>query len=185
MSQTTTTTTYPAGTYKIDPSHTSVSFTVRHMMVSKVRGHFDVTDGTIRIADDPAQSSVQVTLDAGSLDTRDPKRDGHVKSADLLDVEQYQTIEFRSTGVRQDGRGWRVDGELTVHGVSRPVVLELEPAGTATDPWGGLRAGFDARTEISRADFGLSWNQALEAGGVLVGDAVKVEIAVEAVQQAD
>lgn len=175
---------YPAGTYDIDPAHTTVGFTVRHMMIAKVRGHFSVTSGAVRIDDDPTKSSVTVTIDAGSLDTRDPNRDGHVKSPDFLDVEKFPTIEYASTSVRQDGSGWKVDGTLTVHGVSKPVTLDLEPTGTGKDPWGGTRGGFEASTEISRADFGLEWNQALETGGVLIGDKVKVEIEVEAVQQA-
>ncbi|HWG72601.1 MAG TPA: YceI family protein [Acidimicrobiales bacterium] len=184
MSQTTTANTvHPSGTWEIDAAHTTVGFTVRHMMLAKVRGHFAVTSGTIHIEDDPLQSSVTVTIDAASLDTRDPNRDTHVKSPDFLDVEKHPTIEFASTSVRQTGDGWEVDGNLTVHGVTRPVTLELEHTGIAKDPWGNTRTGFEATTEISRSDFGLEWNQALETGGVVVGDKVKVEIQVEAVAQ--
>ena len=184
MSQTTTANSvHPAGTWELDAAHTTVGFTVRHMMLAKVRGHFAVTRGTIRIEADPLQSSVTVTIDAGSLDTRDANRDAHVKSADFLDVEKYPTIEFASTSVRQTDDGWEVDGDLTVHGVTRPVTLDLEHTGIAKDPYGNTRTGFEATTEISRSDFGLEWNQALETGGVVVGDKVKIEIQVEAVAQ--
>ena len=174
---------HPAGTFEIDPAHTSVSFTVRHMMLAKVRGHFNVISGTIRVEDDPTKSWVKVVIDATSLDTRDPNRDAHVKSPDFLDVEKYPTIEYTSTAVRQEGDGWKVDGDLTVHGVTKPVTLDLEPTGLSKDPWGNSRTGFEATTELSRADFGLQWNQALETGGVVIGDKVKVEIDVEAVLQ--
>jgi polyisoprenoid-binding protein YceI len=176
---------HPAGTFVIDAAHTTVGFTVRHMMLAKVRGHFEVTSGIIKVEEDPTQSSVTVTIDAASLDTREPNRDAHVKSADFLDVEKYPTIEFASTSVRQEGNGWKVDGNLTVHGVTKPVTLDLEPTGLAKDPWGNTRTGFEATTEISRSDFGLEWNQALETGGVVVSDKVKVELEVEAVAQED
>jgi polyisoprenoid-binding protein YceI len=136
------------------------------------------------VADDPAASSVEVTIDAASIDTGDATRDGHLRSADFLDVEGHPSLTFTSTGVRAAGSGrWAVDGDLTVRGVTRTVVLDVELEGVAADPWGGERAVFSASTEIDREDFGLVWNQALEGGGVLVGRKVKIEIEAEAVRQ--
>lgn len=175
-------TTVPAsGTYSIDPTHSSATFQVRHLGLSKVRGGFESFSGTVEIADDPAKSSVEVSLDAASFTTGNEDRDGHVKSADFLDVEQYPTLTYRSTGVRQDGDHWKVDGELTVRDVSRPVTLDVEFEGAGEDPWGNGRIAFAASTEIDRDEFGITWNQALETGGVLVGKTVKITIDVQAV----
>jgi polyisoprenoid-binding protein YceI len=170
-----------AGTWEIDGSHSSASFSVKHLMVSKVRGRFGTLSGTIHVADDATASSVEVTIDAASIDTNDDKRDEHLRSADFLDVEGFPTLTFRSTGVRHvKGSRWEVDGELTIRGVTRPVTLDLELAGVEQDPWGGRRVGFEATTEINREDWGLSWNAALESGGVVVGKKVRIDLDVEA-----
>jgi polyisoprenoid-binding protein YceI len=183
MSTATTDLGLATGTWTIDPSHSDVSFTVRHLMVSKVRGHFSTFDGTITIADDPLASSVVATIDANSVDTRDAGRDTHLRSADFLDVEQYPTLEFRSTGVRPNGGDYVVEGDLTLHGVTRPVQLALELNGVGDDPWGGRRAGFSAATEINRRDFGIEITLPLDGGGVVVGDKVKIALEVEAILQ--
>ncbi len=172
-----------AGRYEIDPAHSSVSFQVRHLGLSKVRGGFERFTGTVEIADEVTDSSVEVSLEAASFNTGAEDRDTHVKSADFLDVDQYSTLAFRSTGVRPDGDDWKVDGELTIKGVSRPVTLDVEFEGAGDDPWGNGRIAFSAATEINRDDWGISWNQALETGGVLVGKTVKIAIDVQAVAQ--
>lgn len=177
-------TTVPAaGTYEIDPSHSSVTFQVRHLGLSKVRGGFESFSGRIVIDDDPTRSSVEVQLDADSFTTSNADRDGHVKSADFLDVEQYPTLTFRSTDVRKVGDDWKLDGELTVKDVSRPVSLDVEFEGAGEDPWGNGRIAFAANGELNREDWGINWNQALETGGVLVGKTVKIAIDVQAVAQ--
>jgi polyisoprenoid-binding protein YceI len=174
-----------AGTYAIDPSHTHVGFSVRHLMVSKVKGSFSGVSGTINIADDPLQSSVEVSVDMASIDTRDEQRDAHLRSPDFFDVENFPTMTYASTAVRADGGNrWLVDGELTIHGVTRSVPLEVTFEGAGADPWGGVRAGFSARAEIDREDFGLTWNQVLETGGIAVGKTVTIDLEVEAVLQA-
>jgi polyisoprenoid-binding protein YceI len=172
------------GTYEIDASHTNVGFVARHLMVSKTRGSFPSVSGTITIGHDPADSSVEVTIDAAGVDTGDEKRDGHLRSADFFDVENYPTISYRSTAVTADAAGhFDVDGELTVRGVTRPVQLRVTFEGAVTDPWGGVRSGFAARAEVDREDFGLTWNQVLEGGGVLVGKKIVIEIEAEGVLQ--
>jgi len=184
LTRTTDGTTLPAaGTYQLDPSHTSVGFTVRHLGLSKVRGGFELRSGTVVIADDPAQSTVEAVIDAASFNTGAADRDAHVKGADFLDVETHPDLTFRSTGVRRDGDGWKVDGELTVRDVTRPVTLDVEFEGAGQDPWGNGRIGFTATTEIDREAFGITWNQALETGGVLVGKQVKITIDAQAVAQ--
>lgn len=184
LTRTAADTTVPvAGTYELDPSHSSADFTVRHLGLSKVRGGFAIQQGTVVIADDPLQSHVEVTLDATSFGTGAADRDAHVKSADFLDVEQFPVLTFRSTSVRPTGDGWAVDGELTIRDVTRPVTLDVEFEGANTDPWGNGRIAFAATTEFDREDFGITWNQALETGGVLVGKTVKVAIDVQAVAQ--
>jgi len=184
MTRTAADTTVPvAGTYELDPSHSSADFQVRHLGLSKVRGGFAITSGTVEIAEDPTQSRVEAVLDAASFSTGAADRDAHVKSGDFLDVEQYPTVTFRSTGVRQDGDAWKVDGELTIRDVTRPVTLDVEFEGANKDPWGNSRIAFSASTEIDREDFGITWNQALETGGVLVGKQVKVTIDAQAVAQ--
>jgi polyisoprenoid-binding protein YceI len=173
-----------AGTYSLDASHSHVGFSVRHVMVSKTKGRFGDVAGTVVIADDPLESSVEVTIQAASIDTRDEKRDEHLRSGDFLDVEQFPTLVYRSRSVAPAGKGrWTVQGDLTVRGVTQPVPLEVTFEGGARDPWGGERIGFTASTELDREAFGLTWNQALETGGVLVGKTVKIDIEAEAVRQ--
>jgi polyisoprenoid-binding protein YceI len=173
-----------AGTYALDASHSQVGFAVRHMMVAKTRGRFSDFAGTIEIGENPLESSVNVTIQAGSIDTRDEQRDGHLRSGDFFDVEAHPTITYQSRSVRQVGKGqYIVEGDLTVKGVTQPVPLQLTFEGGGADPWGNLRIGFSALAELDREAFGLSWNQALETGGVLVGKKVTIEIEAEAVKQ--
>jgi polyisoprenoid-binding protein YceI len=173
---------YVAGTWNIDPTHSDVSFTVRHMMVSKVRGHFEQFSGQIVTAADPLKSTVVAVIDATSFDTSNVDRDNHIRSADFLEVDKYPTLEFRSTGLRARGASeYVLDGELTVHGVTRPVSFELELNGFTKDPYGGYRAGFSAATSISRSDFGVSINLPMEGGGVVVSDKVQITLELEAV----
>jgi polyisoprenoid-binding protein YceI len=174
----------PPGSWRIDTSHSEVSFIARHMMISKVRGRFRDFSGTIYIGEDPEASWVQVTINAASIDTGDPDRDRHLRSPDFLDVERYPEITFRSSSVRAAGdEKWEVAGDLTVRDVTKPVTLSVEYCGIANDPWGNLRAGFLATTEINREDFEVSWNQTLRSGGFLVGKGVKIELDVEAVHE--
>jgi polyisoprenoid-binding protein YceI len=174
-----------AGTFAIDASHSSVEFVARHLMVAKTRGRFGAFEGTVVIADRPEDSSVEVTIDAASIDTRDDTRDAHLRASDFFDVERFPQVTFRSTGVRHAGGDrWTVDGELPIKGVTNPVALDLVVEGVVDDPWGNQRAIFSARTEVDREAWGLTWNQALEGGGVLVGKKVRIEIEAEAVRQA-
>lgn len=187
MTQTTTTalpTGLTAGTWSIDASHSEAAFTVRHAGIAKVRGTVAITEGAITVAEDLTVSSVTATLDPATIDTRDANRDGHLKSADFFEVDTYPTWTFTSTGVRAAGDGYVVTGDLTIHGVTKSVELATEFNGTATDPFGNARAGFSATTEISRKEFGLTWNAALETGGVLVSDTVKIALEISAIRQA-
>jgi polyisoprenoid-binding protein YceI len=178
--------TVPAvGHWTVDEHHSTVEFVARHLMVTKVRGRFADYDATIDIAEQPADSRVDVTIRAASITTGDEGRDGHLVSADFLDVEQHPTLTFHSTGVRPSGASnWRVDGDLTIHGVTRPTVLDVEFGGVASDPWGNTKAFFSASTEIDREDFGLTWNQPLAGGGVLVGKKVRIELEIQAAPSA-
>jgi polyisoprenoid-binding protein YceI len=174
-------------TYKIDPAHSSAHFTIRHMMITNVRGSFSGIQGTVVIdPDDSGNSSVDVVIDTTTLNTNDADRDGHVKSADFLDVEKYPTITFKSAKVEVTGEGEaKVTGALTIHGASKQVVLDVEgPTAEAKDPWGNFRIGASAKTKIKRSDFGLTWSAALETGGVLLGDDLKLEIDVSLIKQA-
>ena len=171
-----------AGTYDIDASHSVVEFVVRHLGLAKVRGRFNEFSGSILVAEDITDSRVDVTIKADTIDTRDAGRDEHLRSGDFLNVEKFDTVEFHSTAVRRKGDSWEVDGDLTVAGETRPVTLDVEFEGSATDPWGGARIGFSATTKVNREDFGLTWNQALETGGWLVGKEVKIELGVEGVK---
>jgi polyisoprenoid-binding protein YceI len=174
----------PPGRWAIDPAHSDIQFVVRHLMIAKVRGRFREFSGTIFVGEAPEDSFAEATIDVASIDTRDPARDDHLRSPEFLDVERYPTIRFRSTEVRPgEGDHWRVAGDLTVRDVTNSVTVDVEFGGTALDPWGNQRAGFIGSTEIDRDDFGVSWNQALEAGGYLVGKTVRVEIEVEAVRE--
>ncbi len=174
-----------AGTWVLDPTHTNVEFEAKHLMVAKVKGRFAEFEGALRIGEDPTHSSVQVTIKAASIDTRTEQRDDHLRSADFLEVDKFPEITFASTGVEHDdGDDWKIHGDLTIHGVTRPVTLKTEYNGQTADPWGGERAFYSAETKIDREDWGLTWNQALEAGGWLVGKELKLRIEVEAVLQA-
>lgn len=168
--------------YVIDTAHSSVEFAIKHMVFSTAKGRFNQFSGTINLDEgDLANSSVNVTIDAASIDTRDEGRNGHLKSADFFDVETYPTITFVSTGVKVRGDSeFDVTGDLTIHGVTQSVVLKAEKTGEGVNPWGMKVAGFAATTKINRKDFGLNWNAALEAGGVLVADEVKISIEIEA-----
>lgn len=175
----------PAGRYTIDPLHSQVAFSARHMMIARVRGHFKVFGGEIDIAEVPEQSSVAVEIDAASIDTRDPQRDAHLRSRDFLDVERFPKITFESTGVRRAAAPteWTVLGNLVIRNVTQPLNLSTEFSGAVSDPYGNLRAAFSARGEIDREEFGITWNQPLEAGGFVVGKTVHVELDVEAIRQ--
>jgi polyisoprenoid-binding protein YceI len=172
---------YLAGTWDIDTSHSDVSFTVRHMMVSKVRGAFRVFSGEIVTGENLTDSSVTATIDATSIDTNNEQRDGHIRSADFFDVENHPQWTFRSTGVRVDDGDLALDGELTIKGVTRPVTLALEVNGFGPDAWGGTRAGFSASTTIDRNDFGVDIKMPLDGGGVVVGDKVQINLEIEGV----
>jgi polyisoprenoid-binding protein YceI len=173
-----------AGTYVLDKGHTTVEFVGRHLMITKVRGRFTDFDGKVVIGETPEQSSVEVTIDAASVNSGDDRRDGHLRSPDFLDVENYPTITFRSTSVDVGRNGdAKVHGDLTVKDVTRPVTLDVEFDGAAPDPWGGHRLGFTASTEIDREDWGLTWNVAMETGGVLVGKRIRLEFNVQAVKE--
>jgi polyisoprenoid-binding protein YceI len=171
-------------TYAFDPPHTTVSFKVRHMMVTNVKGSFGTVNGAIKL--DPARienSTVEVTIDAASIDTNDEKRDTHLKSPDFLDVAKHPTITFKSTKVTKKGDQWVAAGDLTIRGVTKPVEIPFTLSGPATNPWGQQVIGADGALKINRTDFGASWNKALEAGGVLVDEIVHIEIGVEAIKQ--
>ncbi len=173
------------GTWVFDTAHSSVEFVVRHLMMAKVRGGFNDFSGTIEIGDSPETSSVEVEIKVASIATRDAQRDGHLTSPDFFDAEAYPTMSFRSTAVRDEGGNhYAVDGDLTIKGVSKAVTLDLRYHGTARDPWGNDKAVFSAETEVDREEWGLTWNQALETGGVLVGRSAKIEIEVEALKPA-
>lgn len=171
----------PAGTWRIDPSHSHVGFSVRYLGLSKVRGGFEDFSGAVTVGPEPSDARVEAVIQASSITTGDAGRDAHLRNADFLDVEQYPTIEFHSTAVRPDGDHWTVEGELTLHGVTRPVVLQAEVEGLATDPFGNSRLAFSGHTEIDRGNFGLNWNQALDTGGVLVGKKISIHLEIQTV----
>ncbi len=173
-----------AGTWVLDPAHTSVEFRAKHLMVAKVRGQFAGAQGALVVAEDPAESTAEITIDATTINTGVADRDAHLKSADFLEVDRYPEITFKSTSLEHDGGSdWKLNGELTIHGVTRPVTLETEYNGVTGDPWGGTRAVFSAETKIDREAWGLTWNQALETGGWLVGKEIRITLEVEAVRR--
>jgi polyisoprenoid-binding protein YceI len=172
---------YRTGTWVLDPSHSEVGFSVRHLMVSKVRGRFTRFDASFTTAENPLASSLSASVDLASVETGDPDRDAHLRSPDFLDVEQNPTMAYRSTGIRRDGDAFAVDGELSLHGVTRSVPLRLEVHGFQASPFGDTRAGFTATAEIDRRDFGMGFNAPLEGGGVLVGHTVEITLEVEAI----
>jgi polyisoprenoid-binding protein YceI len=167
------------GVYALDQAHTDVGFAVRHLMVSKVRGRFGDLEGTVEIAEDPTQSTLDVTIHAASVDTRNEQRDAHLRSPDFFDTEQFPVLRYRSTRIEAAGDVWVVDGELTIRDVSRPVQLEVTFEGSALNPWGTPALGFSATASIDREEFDLTWNQSLETGGVLVGKTIAVQIEAE------
>jgi polyisoprenoid-binding protein YceI len=172
--------------WNIDPTHSSVDFAVRHLMIATVRGRFAGVGGYVELDDSRTKlSKVAVNIDVASIDTRQEQRDAHLRSADFFDAEKYPTITFESTGTQGDLQGeFTLQGRLTMHGVTKDVTLEVESNGLVADPWGNQRAGFTAKGKLNRSDFGLSWNQVLEAGGVVVGEEIKISIDLELVRQA-
>ena len=186
MTTTTTTLEQTTGTWAIDPSHTRVGFSAKHAMVATVRGQFTDFTGALTLdGSAPEQSAAEVTISPASISTSSDDRDNHLRSGDFLDVENYPELTFRSTGVRYNGDDdFVMTGDLTIRGTTRPVELKVELEGLASDPFGNERIGFSGETTISRKDFGLTWNVALEAGGVLVSDKVKITLDVSAIKQA-
>jgi len=172
------------GTFVFDPAHTTVGFVARHLMVSKVRGKFSQVSGEITIAENPLQSTVDVRIPAASIETGVADRDNHLRSPDFLDVEKWPTVTFRSTSVLEPkGNEFRLLGDLTIRDVTHPVELDVEFEGHVVSPYGHEVIGFSATTEINREDFGITWNQAIEAGGVVIGPRIKIEIGAEGVRQ--
>jgi len=171
---------YTVGTWKIDQAHSDVSFTVRHLMVSKVRGHFRSFEGTFVTAEDPQNSSVTATIQLDSIDTNQEQRDAHLRSADFLEIEKHPAMTYRSTGVRRDGDEIIVDGDLTIRGITHPVALTVEVNGFGPDPYGGTRTGFSAAGEINRNDYGITANMVLPTGGVMVSEKIQLTIEIEA-----
>jgi polyisoprenoid-binding protein YceI len=172
------------GIWQFDVGHSRVAFEGRHLMVAKVRGVFTEFSGEIRIAENPEESSAELTIMAASLESGFRDRDDHLRSADFLDVAQYPTLAFRSTTLRhRSGTSWEATGDLTIRGVTRPVVLAIDFGGGVTDPWGNEKIGLTATAEIDRTQWGLTWNMALEGGGIVAGKTIKLEVDVEAVRQ--
>jgi polyisoprenoid-binding protein YceI len=170
--------------YNIDTAHSAVQFSVRHMVIAKVRGAFSRFDAKVAFDEEhPERSSVTARIDAASIDTHEPKRDEHLRSADFLDVANHPHLEFRSTRVEKRGERYRVFGELSIRGVTREVELDAEYLGTGKDPWGNERLAFSARTKVNRKDFGLAWNQVLETGGVLVGEDIEINLDIQGVRE--
>jgi polyisoprenoid-binding protein YceI len=170
------------GTWTIDAAHSRVGFVARHLMITKVRGNFGAFEGAITIADNLADSNVSATVQMSSINTGDEGRDGHLKTGDFFDVEQFPTMTFVSKGLSVDGDEGKLSGDLTLHGVTKPVTFDVEFEGVSSDPWGNTKAGFSAVTEINRKDFGVEWNAVLETGGVAVGEKVKIELDIQAVK---
>jgi len=177
---------YVAGTWAIDPVHSEVGFTARHFGVSKVKGRFDKFEGSFVTGEDPLASSVTATIDATSINTNQEQRDAHIRSADFFHVEEHPTLTFTSTGIKQDGGDYLLEGDLTIRGTTRPVALKLEVNGFGPDAYGGTRAGFTATGEINRNDFGVSFNGPIPGvpGGVIVSDKIGITLEIEGVLQA-
>jgi polyisoprenoid-binding protein YceI len=173
-----------AATYKIDPSHSAVSFKVRHLMISTVRGSFDEFSGSFTyIKDNPAPWQVAAEIQTASVNTNDSKRDDHLRTADFFDVEKHPTMTFRSTKVTGQGERFKLHGDLTLLGVTKPVVLDLEITGETVDPWGNHRVGFSATGKLDRKEWGMTWSRALDTGGVMVGDEVGIELEIQGIQE--
>ncbi|WP_345752896.1 YceI family protein [Microbacterium rhizophilus] len=175
---------YRPGTYVIDPAHSEVGFNVRHMMISKVKGTFHVIEGTIVAPENPLEAKVTAKADVASINTKDEGRDQHLRSADFFDAESHPTIEFASTGVREENGEFLVDGDLTIRGITKPVTFTIELGGFGVDPYGNYKAGATGSTTIDREAFGLTWNAALETGGVLVGKDVTITLDLQGALQA-
>jgi polyisoprenoid-binding protein YceI len=170
-------------TWKLDPAHTLVEFSAKHLMITTVKGRITDIEGTIRSDEkSPQNSSVEAVLKAASLDTRTDQRDQHLRSADFLDVEKFPEIKFHSTRIEGGKESFKLTGDLTIRDVTKPITLDVEFEGTTRDPWGGERVGFSAKGKIDRREFGLTWNQALETGGVVVGNDIKINLEVEAIK---
>lgn len=174
-----------SGTYTIDPAHSRIGFVARHAMVTKVRGAFNDFTGTVTVdGQEPSRSSAEVTIEATSVDTRNADRDAHLRSNDFLQMDEYPRITFRATDIAPTGQdSFDVTGELTVKGTTKPVTVPFSFEGQATDPFGNNRAGFEGSTTINRQDFGVTWNAALETGGVLIGDKITLEFDISAIKQ--
>jgi polyisoprenoid-binding protein YceI len=171
------------GVWNVDASHSRIGFVARHLMVSKVRGHFRTFSGTLTIADDALASKVEATAETASISTGDETRDGHVKSADFFDVEKFPTMTLVSTGIDKTGSDdYILHTDLTIKDITKPVDFDLEFDGVNGDPWGGTRAGFTAEADVSRKDWGLEWNVAVETGGVVLGDKIKIQLEIEAIK---
>lgn len=175
----------PAGHWTIDPVHSRIGFVARHMMVTKVRGTFKEFEGDVTVPENPLESKVRVVVQMASIDTGNADRDGHLRTNDFFDVTQYPTMTFESTGIEEDDGSYKLHGDLTLRGVTKPVTFDVEFEGVTGDPWGGTRAGFSATTTINRKDWGVEWNAPLETGGVMVGDKVQIEVDVQMVKDAD
>lgn len=184
MSATATAHLIPTGTWTIDAAHSSVGFAVKHLGIATVRGSFDRFDGALVIGDDPSGAKLTSTIDAASINTAEEQRDAHLRSADFFDVENHPTLSFESTAVTPAGEGFAIAGNLTMHGVTRPVELKAVVQGTETDPWGNERVGLEVTGELSRGEFGMTFNQALVSGNLLVSDRIKLSLDVSAVKQA-
>jgi polyisoprenoid-binding protein YceI len=170
------------GTWTVDAGHSTIGFSARHLMVAKVRGQFSEFSGAITVGDNPLESKVEATVQIASITTNDEGRDGHLQSADFFEVEKYPTMTLVSTGIEARGSDYVLHADLTIKGVTKSVDFDLEFEGVVQDPWGNTKAGFTAETEISRKEFGLEWNAALETGGVVVGDKVKIVLEIEALK---
>jgi polyisoprenoid-binding protein YceI len=170
------------GRWVIDPAHSSIEAIARHMMVSKVRGRFESFSGTVQVGDDPTESAIDISIDAKSINTNEEQRDQHLRSADFLDADEHPQLTFTSTGIEHvEGDSYRVIGELTIRGETHPVELDVDYFGVNTDPFGSERALFQATTKLNREDWDMTWNQALETGGVLVSKTLQVELEIQAV----
>jgi polyisoprenoid-binding protein YceI len=174
---------YRVGTWKLDPNHSEVSFTVKHLKISKVRGTFETFDVTVVTAEDPKDSTIEATIDVASVNTNQKDRDAHLRTSDFFLADEHPTIRFTSTGIDTDGNDFTIDGNLTMRGVTLPVTLKGEFGGIVTDDYGQTKAGATASTTINRHDFGVSWNAALEAGGFTLGDDVKITLELQVVLQ--
>ena len=187
MSQTTTAKTselskLTPGVWTVDASHSAIGFVVRHLVVAKTRGRFGTFSGTITVGENPLESKVVASAETASVNTNDETRDNHLRTSDFFEADKYPTLDFVSTSIEPDGADYKMHGDLTIKGVTKPVTFDLEFDGVAADPWGNTKAGFSAETEVNRKDWGLDYNAVLEAGGVLIGEKVKITLEIEALK---